>query len=114
MKELMDLIRSKKPSKIDPMEKEAKMGVLQEIKKLASDDMAEEIKGLKKVTVAAPDAEGLKVGLNKAEEMVEASCGMCGKEPCACGDKNNDEVMSDEEIDSLIETLKAKRQKASV
>lgn len=61
--------------------KEAKLQVLKELKKLMSDEMAKDLKGLrgeeelgtdsiKKVTVAAPDEEGLKKGLSKANELV--------------------------------------------
>lgn len=50
----------------------AKMSILKEMRKMAMDDMGEGLKGgLKKVTVAAPDDQGLKQGLDKAEDLVE-------------------------------------------
>lgn len=50
----------------------AKMSILKEMRKMAMDDMGEGLKnGVKKVTVAAPDQEGLEAGLEKAEDLVE-------------------------------------------
>lgn len=61
----------KKGSKdMNPDESSAKMDVLKELKSMLSADDGEELKGLKKVTIAAPDKEGLAKGLQKAEEMV--------------------------------------------
>lgn len=58
------------------MEKKAKKGVLSDIMKEMSGMMAEPMKGLKKVTVAAKDQEGLEKGLEKAKELIK------GEEPC--------------------------------
>lgn len=62
--------KEKKPMMSDN-EKTAKMSVLEELKKQASDAMGGKLKGLKKVSVMASDKEGLKEGLEKAEELVE-------------------------------------------
>ena len=53
---------------------------------------------MQKVTVMADSPEGLKKGLSKAEEIMEAKlgkkeeseeeCGMCGKMPCECEDED--------------------------
>ena len=61
----------KKGKKIsNPNEKEAKMDVLGELARQAGDMMKEKVGSLKKVTVAAPDSEHLKQGLDKAKEMI--------------------------------------------
>lgn len=59
-----------KKKKMDDREKEAKMGVLGSIKKMASDMMADDIKGMKKVVVAGNDEEAVKEGLDKAKELM--------------------------------------------
>lgn len=70
MEEFKKLLGEKKA--IDPIEKEAKLNAIKGMKKMAGDMVADEIKGMKKVTVAAPDSESLKAGLEKAEEVVES------------------------------------------
>lgn len=130
MKDLMELLKKKKKGEPLPENyKKAKMGVLKEIGDMASSDMGEGIKGLKKVTVASPDKEGLEKGLGLAEKMIsksedgdEAACGMCGKEPCACEEESsessaeagieaqiNQESLSDSEIDQLVKLLQSKK-----
>ena len=55
-------------------DKSAKMDILNEIKGLAESEMGNDlkkVKGMKKVMVASPTQEGLKEGLEKAEEVVE-------------------------------------------
>lgn len=64
----------KKP--LDEVEKKARVNVLKNLKSQAGKGIAEKIKekmaGMKKVTVAADSAKGLKEGLEKAEELVES------------------------------------------
>jgi len=60
----------KKGKKLNPVEKEAKMGVLKDLSSQAGEMLRDKLKGLKKVTVASDSKEGLKEGLEKAEEMV--------------------------------------------
>ncbi len=102
----------------------AKMGVLKELRKMAMDDMGEPLKGgMKKVTVAAPDEKGLKMGLDKAEDMVEQPEGeedieeSYGQEDDkAFGAKDDDHMQkildmctSPEEIDEKIQFLQKAR-----
>src|SRR5271168_2067344 len=58
----------------DAMKSSAKLKVLKHLKDMASGMMGDDVKGgmegLKKVTVAAPDTQGLKHGLDKAKEVV--------------------------------------------
>ncbi len=120
----------KKP--LDEVEKKARVNVLKNLKSQAGKGIAEKIKekmaGMKKVTVAADSAKGLKEGLEKAEELVEGkemspfsseespekemeseegesegeSEGMDMEEMCA--------EMSPEELDSQIEKLQKMKQ----
>lgn len=104
MKELMKLMEKKKSGKpMDEGYKKAKMTMLQALKDDMSGMMGNEMKGMKKVTVAAPDEEGLKEGLNKAEELME------GKEELAKDDMEMDEEMSPEECDAMIKMLEKKK-----
>ena len=50
----------------------AKGDILKEIKELMGDATLDKLKGMKKVTVAADSEEGLKAGLEKAGEVLEA------------------------------------------
>ena len=104
MKMLEEMMKmGKKKGSIPEGEKEAKMSVLKEIADMASQAMADDVKGLKQVTVAAPDKEGLEKGLEKAQEMVdgesegeseeEGPCENCGKKPCECESKLSPEEM---------------------
>ena len=56
------------------MKADAKLKMLQELKKMASDmlggDLKSKMDGMKKVTVASTDKEGLAKGLDKAKKMV--------------------------------------------
>lgn len=54
-----------------PHEKKAKMSVLEELQKQAADAMGGKLDGVKKVSVMAPSKEGMKEGLEKAEEILE-------------------------------------------
>lgn len=54
------------------MKKDAKLSVLKHLREMASGMMGDDLKsGMKKVTVASDSTEGLKEGLNKAEDVVE-------------------------------------------
>jgi hypothetical protein len=72
MKELMKMMEKKSEGKkpLSPEYKEAKGGILKDLMKEMSAMAGSDIKGMNKVTVAAPDAEGLKTGLEKAEELL--------------------------------------------
>jgi hypothetical protein len=81
MKEkFLELLKKKAMSgdRLKPKEKEAKMSVLDEIEDILSQANASKLNKLsdaKKVTVSADSPEGLLEGLEKAEEVVEASSG---------------------------------------
>lgn len=116
---LKDMLGSKKV--INPAKKDAKMEMLKELRKAASEMMSDGIKGkLNKVTVAAKDAEGLEKGLDKAKELVsEEESKVEGLEEALGADLDNDNEegeslehkeavlgeMSPEEIEAKIAEL---------
>lgn len=70
---LMKMMQSKKRKGEDmsSTEKDAKMSVLKDLQKMASEAMSGRLHGLKKVTVAGDSPEALEEGLEHAQEMVE-------------------------------------------
>lgn len=67
MKDLEKLLgKKKKDSDADPAKKEAKMGVLKDLRGLASGMMKDGMKA----TVMAKDKQGLEAGLEKAKDIV--------------------------------------------
>lgn len=60
-----------KKKEMSPAEKKAKLAALGEANGMASKMMKDGLSGLKKVTVASDSKEGLKKGLDKAEELVK-------------------------------------------
>lgn len=70
MKERMMALKGKKKSMSDN-EMKAKSSVLEEMRSAAEGMMGDKLKGLKKVTVAAPSEGGLKEGLSKASELID-------------------------------------------
>lgn len=67
---LMKHLAKKGAKDLDPMEKDAKMGVIGELGRQASSMLGDKIHPLKKVTVASDSKEGLKAGLDKAAGLV--------------------------------------------
>ena len=61
--------------KLNEIEKKAGSKVLDELRKHAQSMMSGKMKGLKKVTVASDSPEGLKKGLNIAEDIVGKKSG---------------------------------------
>jgi hypothetical protein len=106
-KKMMMKMMGKKDDEEMGMKKNAKMEVLKELRKMASDMMAEDLKGgMKKVTVAAKDEEGLKEGLEKAEDMLEERMGDFDMPDM---EEEDDMEMSDE--DEMMKKLKMKMMK---
>jgi len=65
-----DLMKKKSDKEQDPKAKHAKMQVLKHIADMASDSMGDDLKGMKKVSVAADDRPGLEAGLDRAKKLV--------------------------------------------
>jgi len=53
------------------VEKKAKQNILKQIRQLAQESLKENLGGLKKITVASDSEEGLKAGLEKAEDILD-------------------------------------------
>jgi hypothetical protein len=62
--------KMKKPGELSDLAKHAKMSVLKNVHDLASKDMADKLKGVKKVSVMSDSEEGLAHGLDKAKEIL--------------------------------------------
>lgn len=92
MQEFMKELKKGKKGMNDT-EKEAKLGVLKFISDAADDAIAGKVKGLKKVTVASDSEEGLKKGLEMAEDKI--------------GEKGTkDSIMGEDEEDDEISEMK--------
>lgn len=79
MEELMKMLAKKKNSegKMSDEEIQAKMDVIKELLEMADGEMGHRVKSgmdsMNKITVAAPDAESLEAGLEKAQDLIEKS-----------------------------------------
>lgn len=92
--------------KLSPIEKEAKLKVLQECMDDMDSMMGEGLDARKKmkVSVAASSPKGLKAGLEKAEEVLE-------DEDLEEEIEESEEELSEEELDAKIAELMAKKAK---
>lgn len=114
MKDLKELLGAKK--KIDPIEKDAKLSAIKNMRKMAGDMMADDMHNMKKVTVAAPDEESLKKGLDKAKEVVgempeemETPESEVSESPQEEMDEVVEACETPEDIDKLIAKLNEKK-----
>ena len=110
-----------KMKKMSDSEKKAKLTALKEAHGMASDMLKGNLKGLKKVTVASDSKEGLKKGLEKAEDML----GEHESEDEEVSEKHEDEAseyedqqeesepMDEDEINAQIEHLMKLKEKLS-
>lgn len=115
-------LMEKKGKKISPIEQRAKSDVLAKLRGEASDSMGEKLNGLKKVSVAAPDEEGLKAGLDKAKELLgedqeddEASEYEVSEPDAAPSEKNEEDMYKDctpEELQEKIDMLTKLKEEA--
>lgn len=102
MKKMMEMAKDKK-SGLDKKEIQAKIDVLQELMDMADGAEGDSIMdGLQKVTVAAKDKEGLKQGLEKAEEVLEGSEEMEEEDM----EESENEMSEDDEISEKEKKLK--------
>ena len=95
MKDLLEMLmmdRGEGYEEMDPREMQAKMEVLKELFEMAMAKSGEDVaNGMSKMTVMAPDKEGLMEGMEHAEDMMESD-----EMP---GDEMMPEGMSDDEED---------------
>lgn len=115
---MMAMLGKKKERKMDDLEKEAKMGVVKEMRDMASSAMGEKLKGLKKVTVASDSEKGLGFGLEKAKEMLqnksEEGEEYAEEDELENESENDSHEMaecSEEELDAKIKELMALKEK---
>jgi hypothetical protein len=116
--------KNKKMDQMSDTEQKAKTSVLEDLRQQAAQAMGQKMQGLKKVTVAAPDSQGLKQGLKKAEDLTKQLPEEQGEEvdpedandPEDMADGGADEAteldseledLSPEEIDATIQKLQA-------
>jgi hypothetical protein len=85
-KEMLLKKKAQQKGKVDPSKLEAKANIMRSLSDELGKDISEDLKGLKKVTVASDSEEGLKEGLEKAEDVLE------GKE-----EESNESEMENEE-----------------
>lgn len=117
--------------KLSPIDQKASKDVLGDLRKLAQGEMKGKMDSLKKVTVSSDSKQGLKKGLEKAEEILGdegEECSICGSKECTSHEmdespeyeqeEESEEIdspeLSPEEIDAKIQELmqlKAKLQK---
>lgn len=110
---LKKIMARKKAEKMDPEYKSAKMGVLKDLHGEMSKLIGDDLKGMKKVTVASPSDEGLKMGLEKAEELMEGKEESEEAEESEEGEGEESE-MSAEEIEKKIAELEALKAKLAM
>ncbi len=96
------------------MDVEAKKDVLKELLEMAMEEMRgankrglDEAMSMKKVSVMAPDKEGLKQGLEKAEEVIEGEeSPVDEEEEMEEPEMSEDELSDDEKKDLLKKMMK--------
>jgi hypothetical protein len=120
MEEKMLKALMKKKKSMSDTEKDAKKSVLGDLKKMAEGVMGEKIKGLKKVSVSSDSPEGLKAGLEKAEEIIgsEVDERPEGEEEIEESEDSmfeeskdeSEESLSEEELDKQIQELMKKKE----
>lgn len=92
--------KKKDGKEMSGMEKDAKMSVVHDMKKMAMDAMGDKLKGLKKVSVASNSPEGLQMGLDKAKELVT-------NHPNSPETDNDDSPENEEEVGETDESPEA-------
>lgn len=109
MKDLMKMVDSNQDDDMQPEDRSAKTEMLMELIKMASKAAGEDIKkgmdGMKEVSVMAPDQEGLKEGLELAEDVVEEESDLMPEDGMEMEEMEDDAEMSPEEIEAEIQRL---------
>jgi hypothetical protein len=105
MNDKMLRMLGKKKEKMGDAEKEAKMSVIKEMRNMASGIMGDNLKNLKKVTIASDSKEGLEEGLDKAKEVIEKQPMQEESDESSEEEQMEDCNMSEDEIDEKIKEL---------
>ena len=115
---LFDLMKKKGKQEVNPMQHSARGNMLDALKSAMDGEMGADVHGLKKVTVAAPDASGLEHGLDKAKGMLAGADDESAEDPKEEASETPseedsedvlDDVKSPEECDMLIKQLEMKK-----
>lgn len=105
LKKMMEMMKGESSEGPDMEKVKAKMGVIEDLRNEMSGMMGNRVKdGLSKVEVSASDPEGLKEGLEKAEEVVDEAPMMMESDSYM---SDEDMYMEDEEYESA-EDVQAK------
>lgn len=99
-KELLMQKAKEQKGKPDSSKMAAKMAVLKELKDVMSGEMGKDLSGMKKVSVMSNDEEGLKKGLEKAQELVDKQPDMLSSE-----DESSEEEMPEDSSHEMKEML---------
>ena len=103
---LVDKARKQEGKPKDEGKLRAKASMAKELSDMLGSDLTDDIKGgMSKVTVASDSAEGLKKGLEKAEDVLEESDGE-SEDESESEDSYSEEADSADEIEMKIEDLK--------
>jgi len=90
---LMEALKNKKKDLSDS-ERDAKMDVVKDLRKSAMDSMKDRLNGVKKVSVMSDSEEGLKEGLDKAEDIISGD---------ESSEEENDDIGPQGESDEMDE-----------
>ena len=95
--------KKKDQGEIDPMYKDAKMSMLQALLHEMHGMMGNDLHGLKKVEVAAPDKQGLAAGLDKAKSALGEDPDMADESKDEDGDADHEEDIEDHDESPMFE-----------
>ena len=103
-KEMLLKKKQEQKGKVDSSKLEAKANLMKSLSDEIGSDISKELTGVNKVTVASDSEEGLKDGLEKAEDILE------GKENKESEDESEQEDMeeSSDDVNSQIAELEKK------
>lgn len=110
MKNFEKMLQKRKGHKeMSDTEMEAKKSVIEHMRDMAAGMMGDNLKSLKKVTVASDSEEGLKKGLEKAEDIIDQKMDDEGEDEEEM--EADSEEMSEEELNAKLEKLMALKEK---
>jgi hypothetical protein len=108
MQDFMKMLqkRQREQGPQDEKKMKAKASMAKELSDTLGGDIAEDMKGMSKVTVASDSEQGLKKGLEKAEEVLEDKMEPEESEDMEEKEDSEEESSDSEDLKSQIEELK--------
>ena len=108
MQDFMKMLqkRQREQGPQDEKKMKAKASMAKELSDTLGGDIAEDMKGMSKVTVASDSEQGLKKGLEKAEEVLENKMEPEESEDMEEKEDSEEESSDSEDLKSQIEELK--------